>query len=155
MGARVPALAIRRRRQRALRLGPKALAAAGLRPHRRPWTREAIVAALRTWAHAHGRAPYEPEWQQSRLEHPSAGTVKRAFGSWSDAVRAAGMAPALHAPWTQTEVLDGLRAFERDHGRPPTCALWRREHRKPGASVIIRRHGSWSAALTAALGPDA
>jgi hypothetical protein len=28
---------------------------------------------------------------------------------------------------------------------------WRREHRRPGASVIIRRHGSWSAALTAAL----
>jgi hypothetical protein len=27
---------------------------------------------------------------------------------------------------------------------------WRRERRRPGVSVIIRRHGSWSAALAAA-----
>jgi hypothetical protein len=195
---------------------PQALEAAGLRPHRRAWTREAIVAALQGWAAAHGRAPHEPEWRRSALEHPPAGTVKRAFGSWSAAVRAAGLQPALHGPWSEAEVLDGLRAFERDHGRPPTsldlrdtrgtpyppasavirtlgslraalarlghdaawtpvgdqqildalrayarehgraptATSWRREHRRPGASVIIRRHGSWSAALTTALGAN-
>ncbi len=193
---------------------PQALAAAGLRPHRRAWTREAIIAALQGWTDAHGRAPHEAEWRRSGLEHPPAGTVKRVFGSWSAGLRAAGLEPALHGPWTEAEVLDGLRAFARDHGRPPnsrdlsdtrgtpyppatavirtigslraalvrlghdaawspvsdeqlldalrayarehdcapTVAVWRREHRRPGASVIIRRHGSWSAALAAALG---
>jgi hypothetical protein len=36
---------------------PAALASAGLRPHRRPWTGEQIIAALQAWAIAHGRAP--------------------------------------------------------------------------------------------------
>jgi len=48
-------------------------------------------------------------------------------------------------------ILDVLSAYACAHGRAPTCSVWRRENRRPGASVIIRRHGSWSAALTAAL----
>jgi len=151
-----------------------------------------------------------------RIEHPPAGTVKNVFGSWSAALRAAQLQPARHGAWAEAEVLAGLRAFERDHGRPPTSAdlrdtrgtpyppasavirtlgslraalerlghqaawvpvgddeilaalrayarrhrraptvtAWRREHRRPGASVIIRRHGSWSVALEAALMTD-
>jgi hypothetical protein len=194
---------------------PQALAAAGLRPHRRTWTRAAIIAALQTWAAAHGRAPYHDEWQTGGLEHPPAGTVKHVFGSWSAGLRAAGLEPARHAPWTEDELLASLRAFVRDHGRPPTTsdlrdtrgtpypsasavirtlgslrtaldrvghqtgsapvsddeileairtyalvharaptvAIWRTERRRPSASVIIRRHGSWKAALATAL-PD-
>ena len=49
------------------------------------------------------------------------------------------------------EILDALRAYTREHGAPPTCAAWRAERRRPSASVIIRRHGSWSAALAAAV----
>jgi hypothetical protein len=196
---------------------PSALGAAGLRPHRRAWTRDAIVAALWAWADEHGRAPHQDEWQAGGRDHPPASTVGNVFGSWSAALRAADLTPALHGTWTEPEVLDGLRAFvrahgrtptsgdlrdtrgtphppatavirtfgsfraalaqlgwqaawtpvadaeildalrayARKHGRPPTCTVWRREHRKPGASVIIRRHGSWSAAVAAALGPDA
>jgi hypothetical protein len=192
---------------------PQALAAAGLRPHRRAWTRAAIIRALQAWAAEHGRAPHHRKWQTSGLEHPPTGTVTNVFGSWSAGLRAAGLEPAVHGAWSEQEVLDGLRAFAREHGRPPssgdlrdtrgtpyppasavirtlgshraalerlgyraawtavgdpeildalrayalaharppTVAVWRRERWRPAASVIIRRHGSWSAALAAAL----
>lgn len=99
---------------------PNALRAAGLRPHRRAWTREEIVAALRAWAGEHGRAPHHDEWQAGDREHPPASTVANLFGSWSAALCTADLAPALHGTWTEPEVLDGLRAFVRAHGRPPT-----------------------------------
>ena len=193
---------------------PHALRAAGLRPHRRAWTRDEILAALRGWAERHGRAPHQGEWQAGGHEYPPASTVGNVFGSWSAALRASGLTPVRRS-WSEAEILDGLQAFARAHGRPPTsgdlrdtratpyppatavirtfgslraalaqlgwhaawtpvsdaeildalsayarehgrvptCNLWRREHRRPGASVIIRRHGSWSAALAAALDP--
>ena len=128
---------------------PQALEAAGLRPHRRSWTREAVIEALQAWAREHGRAPLETEWRRSGLEHPPAGTVKNVFGSWSAALRAAGLQPARHGAWTEAEVLAGLRAFERDHGRPPTSGDLRdtRGTPYPPASAVIRTLGSLRAAL--------
>ena len=197
---------------------PDALRAAGLPVYRRQWTRPQIIAALRTWADTHGRAPTHEQWRRGTSTHPPTGTVTRAFGTWSAAVRAAELTPGAHGPWSVQEVLDGLRAFERDHGRPPrtgdlrdtrgtpyppatavertlgsmraayaqlgwtpgwtavddeeilaalrgyahehgrppSARVWRKQHLRPGASVIIRRYGTWSAAVARALepGPD-
>jgi hypothetical protein len=192
---------------------PQALAAAGLRPHRRTWTREAIITALQAWAEHHGAAPTHDDWATAALDHPPTSTVKTTFGSWSTALVSAGLTPGLHGHWTVEEILDGLRAFERDHGRPPrapdlrdtrgkpyppatavirtvgslraayellgwqaawttvthaeilqalrawtdehghapSSSQWRRQRLRPGASVIIRRYGTWNAALNAAL----
>jgi hypothetical protein len=43
-----------------------------------------------------------------------------------------------------------LRVWIVEHGAAPTCARWRRSGRRSGATTIIRRYGSWSAAITAA-----
>jgi len=51
------------------------------------------------------------------------------------------------------EILEALRAYALAQADPPTVAIWRTERRRPSASVIIRRHGSWKAAIAAAL-PD-
>jgi hypothetical protein len=192
---------------------PEALTHAGLRPHRRTWTRDAIVSAPHVWAAAHGRPPEQRDWQVAGAEHPPASTVGNEFGSWTAALHVAELHTVRWA-WSAEEILDprGLRAFDRAHGRPPTSqdlrdtratpyppatavartfgsfraglkqlgwhasrsavadtdilaapsayalehgcpptsAAWRREPRRPGASVFIRRYGTWSAALTAA-----
>ena len=52
---------------------------------------------------------------------------------------------------SDTDILDALRAYTREHGRVPTLTT-RRHSSRPGASVIIRRHGCWSGAVAAALG---
>ena len=85
--------------------------------------------------------------------YPPATAVIRTCGSLRAALAQLGW-QAAWTPVADAEILDALRAYAREHGRPPTCAVWRSEHRRPGASVIIRRHGSWSAALAAALRPD-
>jgi hypothetical protein len=50
---------------------------------------------------------------------------------------------AAWTPISDGEIMDALRAYELEHGRPPTVSVWWREQLRPGASVIIRRHGSW------------
>jgi Homing endonuclease associated repeat len=98
---------------------PEALAHAGLRPHRRTWTRDAIVSALHAWAAAHGRPPEQREWQMAGTEHPPASTVANVFGSWTAALPVAEL-PTVWQAWSAEEILAGLRAFERAHGRPPS-----------------------------------
>ena len=81
----------------------------GLRAAPRTWNRDSIVTALHTWAAEHGRPPRSYEWAPAsgragglvgpepvryELEHPrwpSTVMVAEHFGSWSDALRAAGL----------------------------------------------------------------
>src|SRR3954451_24150394 len=56
--------------------------------------------------------------------------------------------------WTAVEdeeILSALRAYAHEHRRPPTSSAWRTQHLRPGASVIIQRYGTWSAAVAHAL----
>jgi hypothetical protein len=69
----------------------EALAASGLEPRRRRWDRAAITGALRSFHEAQGRAPTSRDWNHSTSEHPHSTTVLQQFGSWSDAIRAAGL----------------------------------------------------------------
>jgi Homing endonuclease associated repeat len=128
---------------------PQALAAVGLRPHRRTWTRRAIVTALEAWDAEHGRPPMETDWTRAGHEHPPASTVGNVFGCWSAALRAAGFEPRTREPWSEREILDGLRAFVRDHGRPPTSGDLRQIAGTPypPAAVVIRTIGSLRSAL--------
>lgn len=74
------------------------------------WTRDAVITAVRAWADEHGGIPPGAEdWNpqqaiaQGRPEKadkfyeddawPLTGTVQRVFGSWNDAIRAAGFDP--------------------------------------------------------------
>ena len=60
----------------------------------RGWTRERALDAIRQWTAAHGRPPTYEQWRRAGPERPVTRTVERLFGSWSDAIRAAGYAPA-------------------------------------------------------------
>jgi hypothetical protein len=61
----------------------------GLLRERHVWTDERIVAALEDWADANGDAPTQKKWEPARSV-PSASTIRRHFGSWGDALDAAG-----------------------------------------------------------------
>lgn len=58
---------------------------------RRDWTREEIIAAIQAHAAANdGFPPASTEWFINAPGRPNATKVKRVFGSWADAVEAAG-----------------------------------------------------------------
>ena len=78
---------------------------------------------------------------------PSAGAIRRRFGSWNAAVRAAGLTPNTVEHWTRDTILDALRRLERELGRQPTYDDVRHPASGyPGGHIVSRRFGSWAAA---------
>ena len=67
-----------------------ALEAAGIAPTRTEWTRERVVAAIRSHIDEHGRPPLSSEWcRPAGDEHPPTHIVVNRFGSWRAAIAAA------------------------------------------------------------------
>lgn len=57
------------------------------------WTSDTIVYAITLWHRKHSRLPLTREWTQAGENHPSRMTVSRVFGSWNEAMIAAGFHP--------------------------------------------------------------
>ncbi|HKI91412.1 MAG TPA: hypothetical protein VJ986_03850 [Gaiellaceae bacterium] len=57
------------------------------------WTPETVIYAITLWYRQHSRPPYTSEWDQAGENHPSRQTVARVFGSWNEAMAAAGFKP--------------------------------------------------------------
>jgi Homing endonuclease associated repeat len=57
------------------------------------WDPETIAYAIRLWHRTHSRTPFTSEWDQAGENHPSRQTVTRVFGSWNEAMIAAGFDP--------------------------------------------------------------
>lgn len=63
------------------------------RKPKRMWPNERILEAIVAFNEEHGRPPYAREWRDRSDEHPTDATVRKFFGTWNDAVAAAGLAP--------------------------------------------------------------
>lgn len=61
-----------------------------VRTSQRKWTREAIVAAIRRSALENGEPPKNDQWTKAAIGRPTSSTVAKEFGSWADAIEAAG-----------------------------------------------------------------
>ena len=59
------------------------------------WTREAIICAIQRWAIEYGEPPISKVWASSCRPsgYPSTPTVRDRFGTWNNAITAAGFAP--------------------------------------------------------------
>src|ERR1700727_2835678 len=113
------------------------------------WCDEAILRALRNWTTELGQPPAREDWsgecsetaslaqRKWMREHPywpSSSCVARHFGSWNEALRAAGVrdcAPDPHdgepttAPaWTVEAVRAAIRDWTDTYGRPPSYHEW-------------------------------
>ena len=140
-----------------------ALNAAGLESRyiRRRWTDEQILDGLRRLAVDLGRAPRATDRVGARSEYPSPALAIRRFGSWNQALAAAGLDtsdPGGFSTVTPVQIIEALGAYHRAHGRPPSKRNWSRSGGRPAVSTIVRYCGSWRAALELAglphPGPD-
>lgn len=57
------------------------------------WTRENVVYAIELWHRRYLRAPTVADWTNAGHDHPTRHTVQRVFGSWNNAIKAAGLRP--------------------------------------------------------------
>lgn len=129
---------------------------------RRCWNRDSVLQALRSLAASLGRTPRECDVKETGT--PDAGTCCRLFGSWNNALRAAGLPVNRASPafaWrrradARQEIIRALRdAADLAGGAPSValyeelrCSLARRDW--PSASTVRGVFGRWSAALRAA-----
>ena len=121
-----------------------ALQAAGLESERQLWSQERVIRELRERYSAPG-TPSRWVDADSRLR----AAAKRYFGSWHQALVAAGLRKARRASlrsWTRDEVLQAIRMRPQDDSGVQTP--WRLDPRL--YSVAKRVFGSWRKALLAA-----
>lgn len=98
------------------------------RPDRTIYTDEKILGAIQVFALKHGRAPTRREWSQHGMK-PSYDILRNRFGSYSGAIRAAGLRPRLRGGrgTTPDECIASLRRAKEILGRWPTQADYRND----------------------------
>lgn len=155
----------------------------------RVWAPAEILACIQRFNEIHGRPPRVADWNPTAARRrrgpaaaktdpsgdwPHANTVRRIFGSWNAAVRAAGLPETLpggQVAWTRAAVLEQMRQFTERYGEPPRVTDWnptlaQRRGRPelaerfkadgcwPHANTVQRLFGSWTKALEEAGLPE-
>lgn len=119
----------------------QALQAAGLPPHKKRWSRRAVIKAILA-RRRHGL----PLHGITRDDYLLGAAARRYFGSWSQALEAANQPPLPPHPWTPERVIEAIRGRQRRGLSLST--VWRED--RVLYSAGIRYYGSWRDALRAA-----
>ena len=108
-------------------------------------SREVLLEAIQELAEELGRAPKRKEMREEMgyAERP----FRRVFGSWNNAVEAAGFEPYLRRDISEADLLEALRDFAEELGRVPTSSEMWREDGPYSAATYQSYFGSWNEAL--------
>lgn len=82
------------------------------------YTKDEIIESIERFINENGRVPKYDEFNKKN-GYPSHFTVQRHFGSWNNAIKEAGFDVNKMNNLTRDELLDYLRKYEREYGRPP------------------------------------
>lgn len=95
----------------------------------------------------YGKIPTERDFD-TNPGCPKSRTYQLRFGSWNNAIYLTGLnLENRFRRYTEKELLDCLRKFEKENGRVPRELDFRNNLEYPGSSTYIRYFGSWSNAL--------
>ncbi len=131
-------------------------------PIRKTHSDEEIFASLRRAAKILGRRPLRREYGKYRYDsEPTADTITRRFGSWKEALIAAGIDPKDPGQnpnfLTDGEILEHLREIARVVGHTPSVPEYnalRRPHMACSTTVSERFGDRWEYAIEAAGLPE-
>lgn len=114
------------------------------------YSRDELLERICDLASELGRSPTIRECDNASTM-PSAATYQYRFGSWSEALTTAGLAPRTNtAQIPREELLDSLRTLAAELGHPPTMNECDAAEETAGARTYQNRFGSWTDALRAA-----
>ncbi len=107
-----------------------------------------LLEFLRKSEREKGRSPASRDFDNNP-EYPGSSTYVRRFGSWNKALKMAGIVPieSRGYQYTNEELLEFLRKFERKNGRSPIEEDFNSNSEYPGPKTYQRRFGSWNKAL--------
>lgn len=108
---------------------------------------EQLLAALNEMAAARGATPTFQEMERDGAYSPR--TYVDRFGSWNDALGAAGLEPRGSGKVSDADLLDDLRRLRNELGTQPVADDVR-ERGEYSLATYQRRFGSWSGAKDAA-----
>ena len=129
-----------------------AIEAAGHQANRRLWTRSEILQALERWIADNARPPRQAELTYAAGGMPTPDTIRKHFGTYEAALKAVGATPRRRH-WTREHIVEAMRQWQRDHGRPPASSDWvRSQSEHPHATTVRQQFGSWAAAAAVAFG---
>jgi len=124
---------------------------AGLEPYQpkeaNSYTKSEVIDAIQRLADELGESPTNDEMAARGDCSPE--TARRLFGSWNDALRAAGLPPRLRSEIPTDELLAAIDDLADQLGRVPRWADNRREG-EFSVTTYRNRFGSWKRALAAA-----
>ncbi|MGQ3330902.1 homing endonuclease associated repeat-containing protein [Halorubrum sp. FL23] len=123
-----------------------AVRAAGYTYSNKNYSDQELLDQIRSLADGE-KPPTGPEFRDCP-ETVAVETVRRRFGSWDEAVRAAGFTHS-NKNYSDQELLDQIRSLA-DGEKPPTGPEFRDRPETVTASTVRRRFGSWNEAVRAA-----
>lgn len=112
---------------------------------------EELLNELRLFEMEYGRIPIEKDFTNNP-EYPSFVTYQKRFGSWNKALEKAfdikrDKCEYAREQYTDEELLNELRRFEKEYGRIPTEKDFVNNPEYPGFMTYIVRFGSWNNVL--------
>lgn len=119
----------------------------GLEPNQAFYTEEELLEHLREFAEEIGKTP--TTWEMEVEGPHSLPTYQNRFGSWNNALQAAGFEPRRETHISNEVLLAALRMFASELGETPTPAQMN-EDGPHGASTYAIRFGSWRRAVSEA-----
>jgi len=111
----------------------------------REYSDEDYLELLRECEEKHGKATqklFNAEAKQDG-DHPTAGAVRKRFGSWNEAKARAGLTTDSSGQYTDRELIDMLRECRRKHGKV-TASVFASDDDFCSPETVQRRFGSWS-----------
>jgi len=113
------------------------------------YTNEQLIEILQKLAEELGRTPTAKSMQE-RKDLPSDSMYLRRFGSWKNAIKAAGLSmDDFNKQYTDRQLIENLQNIAEELGRTPTASdLLGREG--PSNRAYSHRFGSWNDALEVA-----
>lgn len=117
---------------------------------KKKYTREELIDCLKRLYEKTGGTPTYMEAERTE-ECPSVYIFKKQFGSWNEALRAAGYeVNNEHKSYTKEDLIVAIRKFQEAKGRVPTEKLMNQTRGYPSGSVYTKMFGSWKNALSEA-----
>lgn len=113
------------------------------------YTERELIEKMQRWAEEHRRPPRKTDFTNNP-KYPSFATYQRVFGSWNNALIESGLEVGVIKGNTRQVMIEKMKQFEKENGRPPVAADFRNNPKYPSLGAYLNEFDIWNNAKIAA-----